>query len=197
MHDNRIETEKFICVIPRLRKTPYWEIFPDSSSYSLQEIEELTALNNQWKEADHAKLREVIITWVRQTKQKVVLCPEMIYEPELYDELLFNPLPHGVRTHVIKHGYWFADEAMSLYSRAKAMVSFECHSPVMSLVCKRPAFYLRQPQDTIKGQMFHDLGLSDWIFEIEQSSGNLIADRLLAVCEGYDQALEKNLQCHE
>ena len=191
MHDNGIEAEKFICVIPRLRRTPYWEIFPDTSSYSQNKIEEFTALNNQWKESDHAKLREVIITWVRQTKQKVVLCPEMIYETELFDELLFNPLPDDVKAHIVKHDYWFADEAMSLYSRAKAMVSFECHSPVMSLACGRPAFYLRQPQDTIKGQMFRDLGLSDWIFEIEQTTGQVITEELMSVCEDYNHALHK------
>ncbi len=190
MKDNGLEKDKFICVIPRLRISPYWKINP-SNSYSTKQIEEYTALNDQWKENDHAKMREAIIAWIRHTKQKVVLCSEMIYQPELYDELLFQPLPDEIKTYVVKHDYWFADEAMSLYSQAKAMISFECHSPIMSLICGRPAFYLRQPQDTVKGQMFRDIGLSNWVFEIEQSTGKQISDKLLTVYEEYDHALKQ------
>ncbi|MFW6104173.1 MAG: hypothetical protein ACOC59_03795 [Bacteroidota bacterium] len=51
---------------------------------------------------------------------------------------------------------------------AFAVLSFECHSPIMSCFNGTPAFYLRQPEDTIKGQMRYDIGLEDWVFEIEK-----------------------------
>ncbi len=49
------------------------------------------------------------------------------------------------------------DEAASLYRQARAVVSMECHSPIMACVNGRPAFYVRQPHDTWKGQMYRDL----------------------------------------
>jgi len=58
--------------------------------------------------------------------------------------------------------FWSADEANSVYARAVTIVSAECHSPIMALSQGTPAFYVRNPVDTVKGQMFRDLGLADW-----------------------------------
>ncbi len=41
-----------------------------------------------------------------------------------------------------------------------------------------PFFYLRQPEDTIKGQMYYDLGFDNWIFEIDKTTGKQLADAL-------------------
>jgi hypothetical protein len=176
-------------VIPRLRKTPYWK--QRRGSYSEEDIARFEALNDKWKEIDHAKARQAIVTWVRETGNKVVLCPEMTYEVDIIDELLYDPLPDDVKPQVVRHGYWLPDEAMSLYARMHTLLSFECHSPIMALRSNRPAFYLRQPEDTIKGQMYYDLALSDWVFEIEECSGDRITARLMEVYRAYDKAREK------
>ena len=52
-------------------------------------------------------------------------------------------------------------------------------------------FYLRQPEDTIKGQMYYDLGLADWVFEIEETEGKQIADTLMENWENYNKAERK------
>lgn len=180
---------KYICVIPRLRRTPYYLIRPES--YTEEQVKSIDELNNSKKEEDHSKLREVIIAWVRETGNRVLVCPEMTYQIDIMDELLINPLPDDVKPFVTKRGYWLPDEAASVYSHAFAVLSFECHSPILSLVNGTPAFYLRQPEDTIKGQMYYDLGLSDWVFEIEQVSGSDIAERLKQVISDYDTAKKK------
>jgi polysaccharide pyruvyl transferase WcaK-like protein len=177
LNGKSLEDKKFICVIPRLRKTPYYLQRPES--YSAQQIKEIDDLNNSRKETDHAKLREAMITWVRKTGNKVLVCPEMTYQVDIMDELLIDPLPDDVKPFVQKRGYWFPDEAASVYASAFAVLSFECHSPIIALRNRTPAFYLRQPEDTIKGQMYYDLGLNDWVFEIEQSQGNQIAEKLM------------------
>ncbi|MEX0882780.1 MAG: hypothetical protein WDZ72_04835, partial [Cyclobacteriaceae bacterium] len=64
----------------------------------------------------------------------------------------------------------------------------ECHSPILAAVKGTPAFYLRQPEDTIKGQMWYDIGLSDWVFEIEQTEGKDISNRLMEVYDDYPKA---------
>ena len=189
MKENGLEEGKFICVIPRLRVTPYWKI--KKTNHTEEQIREITELNDRWKEEDHAKARQAIIAWVRETGNKVVLCPEMSYQVDIIDELLYDPLPDDVKPFVVKHGYWLPDEAMSLYSRMHTLLSCECHSPIMSLRCRRPTFYLRQPQDTIKGQMYYDLGLADWVFEIEQSTGDQITARLMEVAADYEKARQK------
>jgi polysaccharide pyruvyl transferase WcaK-like protein len=115
----------------------------------------------------------------------------MTYQVDIMDELLINPLPDDVKPFVTKHGYWLPDETASVYSHAFAVLSFECHSPIISLVNGTPAFYLRQPEDTIKGQMYYDLGLSDWVFEIERVTGKDITERLRMIISEDDSTKER------
>ena len=191
LKDNQLVPQEFICAIPRLRKTPYYKIRPNNAGWDEEHIKQVNALNDSKKEIDHAKLREAMIAWVRKTGYKVLVCPEMTYEVDIMDELLIDPLPADVKPKVLKRGYWLPDEAASVYKRAHTVLSFECHSPIIADVNETPFFYLRQPEDTIKGQMYYDLGFDDWIFEIEQTTGKQIADRLLSVWEHYDAAKQK------
>lgn len=174
MKANSLKEKDYLCVIPRLRRTPY-------PHFPAEELAKINHLNDSCKEMDHAKLREVMTEWVRQTKKKVVVCAEMTYQVPLMDELLIDPLPADVKPYVTKHDYWWPDEAISFLSRAFALVSIECHSVIMSLASGTPAFYVRQPEDTVKGQMYYDLGFADYVFEIDKASGREIADTLLEI----------------
>jgi polysaccharide pyruvyl transferase WcaK-like protein len=191
LEEHDLEERKFICVVPRLRITPYYKFNPNNAGWSDEKIKQVNELNERKKESDHAKLREAMIAWVRETGNKVLVCPEMTYQLYIMDELLIDPLPEDVKPHVIKRGYWLPDEAASVYAMAHTVLSFECHSPIIAAVNNTPFFYLRQPEDTIKGQMYYDLGFSDWVFEIEQTDGKQIADRLREVRKNYNQAKTK------
>ncbi|AEI47301.1 hypothetical protein Runsl_0864 [Runella slithyformis DSM 19594] len=188
--ENKLEHRKFICVIPRLRVTPYYKFRENNAGYSDERIKEIETLNAKWKEIDHAKVREAMVAWVRKTGNKIVVCPEMTYQVDIIDELLVNPLPDDVKPFIVKHGYWLPDEAASLYAHAHTVLSYECHSPIIALTNGTPAFYLRQPEDTIKGQMYYDLGFKDWTFEIMDTTGKQITDRLMQVTENYKEALK-------
>lgn len=181
MRTHDLHPGKFICAVPRLRKTPYYKIY-EHFNWSQERIDEVNQLNESKKEEDHAKLREAMIEYVRQTGNKVVVCPEMTYQLEIMDELLIDPLPVDVKRNVVKKDtYWLPDEAGSLYRQTLAVLSFECHSPIIAAVNNTPCFYLRQPEDTIKGQMWYDIGLKDWVFEIEETSGQKIGEQLMKV----------------
>ena len=170
----------FICLVPRLRYTPYHKI--RKVEWTADEIRRREAANERHAENDHSKLREVAIAWVRKTGGKVLLCPEMLYQLEIIDPLLFDPLPQDVKAHVVRRKtYWLPDEASSVYTRAAAVVSCECHSPILAAVQGTPCIYVHQPEDGIKGRMWADLGLGDWFFEIEQTSGAALAARVLAM----------------
>ena len=163
------EEGKFICVLPRLRYTPYYQVknLPrDESDYALN------AINAKHAAQDQAPLRDLITLYVRETGHKVLLCPEMTCEIAVAREHLLDPLPVDVKPHVIwRDTFWLADEAASVYARATAIVSAECHSPIIALSQGTPAFYVRNPADTVKAQMFADIGMGDWIFESGHTTG--------------------------
>ena len=189
LETHQLKEKEFICVIPRLRYTPYHKI--KKVDWSAEKIQEVEETNEKYKEVDHAKMRVAMIEWVRKTGNKVLICPEMTYQVDIMDELLIDPLPEDVKSKVIKRDYWLPDEAASIYASAHSVISFECHSPIIAAANGTPMFYLRQPEDTIKGQMYYDLGLADWVFEIEETEGRQIADKLMDNWKNYNKAERK------
>lgn len=178
LKEHRLESGKFLCCIPRLRWTPYWEIRPESVKPNPQR----SAVNEAFADRDHAKLREAMIAWVTETGQRVFLVPEMTYAVTRLRPLLYDPLPETVKQHVaVLDRYWLTAEAASVYAQAAAVASFEMHSPIMAVAAGTPAVLLRQPTDTRKGQMWRDIGLNQWIFEIDDSTGKEIAARVVEI----------------
>jgi hypothetical protein len=175
-----LEPSKFICVIPRLRYTPYHKI--RKVEWTPEEIARRESVNGKAAEPDHAKLREAAIAYVRKTGGKVLFCPEMTYQLDIIDPLLYQPLPEDVKKNcVARKSYWLPDEAASVYARAAAVISAECHSPILAATRGTPCIYTHQPEDGIKGQMWNDVGLGDWYFQLATASGASIATRLLEI----------------
>jgi polysaccharide pyruvyl transferase WcaK-like protein len=175
LKEHKLEPGQFLCAVPRLRWTPYWEIRPES----VKPNPERSAVNEAFADRDHAKLRQGIIAWVTKLKRRVFLVPEMTYAVSRLRPLLFDPLPKEVKPSVaVLDRYWLTAEAASVYAQAAAVASFEMHSPIMAVANGTPAIHLRQPTDTRKGQMWRDVGLDRWLFEIDKSTGEEIAARL-------------------
>ncbi|WP_394993779.1 polysaccharide pyruvyl transferase family protein [Emticicia sp.] len=191
LKEHGLEDKKFICAVPRLRYTPYHKFNPNNNGWSAEKVRQVEETNEKYKEIDHAKLRDAMIAWVRETGNKVLVCPEMTYAVELMDELLINPLPEDVKPFIVKRGYWLPDEAASIYAKAHTVLSLECHSPIIAAANGTPCFYIRQPEDTIKGQMYYDLDFKDWVFEIDNTTGTQITNRLREVWKDYGKAKEK------
>jgi hypothetical protein len=106
----------------------------------------------------------------------------MTYQVPMGKEVLVDPLPADVKKNVIwRDSFWLPDEAASVYSKALAVVSVECHSPLIAYRNGTPAFYVRQPTDTCKGQMYRDFGAGEWLFEVEETDGEQLWSRLSAV----------------
>jgi hypothetical protein len=176
---HNLQDGKFLCVIPRLRYTPYYRI---RNTPRQGDDDAKDAINNRTTEQDHAKLREMIIAYVKNTGNKVLACAEMTYQVEMAKEVLVDPLPSEIKKNVVwRDTYWLPDEAASVYAKAQAVVSVECHSPLIALHNGTPAIYVRQPTDTCKGQMYRDFGSSDWFFEVEETTGQQLWSRLEAI----------------
>lgn len=166
---NGLEDKRFICVVPRLRYTPYYRV---DGRARVPDDDVKDAINARTAGQDHAKLRDLIAAYVRNTGHKVLAVPEMTYQIELARQQLVDPLPPEIRKNVVwRDTFWLPDEAASVYSKALAVVSIECHSPLIAYRSGTPAFYVRQPTDTCKGQMYRDLGAANWLFEIDGTSG--------------------------
>ena len=162
---NRLEEGRYLCCIPRLRKTPYWQIHHKPMTEADRESH---ALNEAKKEHDNKPLREAIIAVTRQTPLKVLLCPEDQSQMAIGKEMLFDKLPDDVRAKVVwRENYWLTDEALSTYVRSAGLFGLEMHSPIMCIGSGVPAIVCRFAEQTSKGFMWRDIGLGDWLFDMD------------------------------
>ena len=164
---NRLQTGKFMCCIPRARYTPGWTI--PEKNYKKDPIK--AARNEEMMEHDHAPLREAIIRVVRETELKVLLCPEDMTQMKIGKEMLFDPLPADVKPRVVwRSNYWLTDEALSVYRHSAGLFGNELHSAIMCIGNGIPALICRWAEQTSKGTMWRDIGLSDWLFDLDDEA---------------------------
>ncbi|HSU67972.1 MAG TPA: polysaccharide pyruvyl transferase family protein [Tepidisphaeraceae bacterium] len=163
---NGLEEGKFVCVIPRLRYTPYWKI---RNKAPTAEEQKKYARSLEMKEHDHAPLREAIIAIARQTDMKVLACPEDKSQMAIGKEMLVDPLPEDVKKRVVwRKNYWLTDEAVSTYVRSAGLFGLEMHSPIVCVGNGVPAIVCRFAEQTTKGFMWKDIGLGDWLFDMDE-----------------------------
>ncbi|QEG00343.1 Polysaccharide pyruvyl transferase [Stieleria maiorica] len=157
-----LEPDKFLCCIPRLRYTSYW-LIKDRPFDPVKH-----ARNEEMKEHDHAQLRAAIIEIARTTDLKVLLCPEDQTQMRVGKEVILDRLPDDVRDRVVwRPNYWLTGEAISVYVRSAGLFGNEMHSPIMCIGHGVPAIVCRWAEQTSKGYMWDDIGLGDWLFNLD------------------------------
>ena len=162
---NGLEEGKFLCCLSRLRYSPYWLI--PSKKRKLDP--ERHAYNDTMKEHDHAALRNAIIAVVRETPLRVLLCPEDMTQMAVGKEMFLDKLPADVKQRVVwRENFWLTDEALSTYVRSAGLFGSEMHSPIMAIGNGIPAIVCRFKEQTSKGFMWRDIGLGDWLFDLDQ-----------------------------
>ncbi|MCA9132996.1 MAG: polysaccharide pyruvyl transferase family protein [Planctomycetales bacterium] len=164
LRDNGLEDRKFLCCLSRFRYTPYWRIPGRSPTV----IAERHARNEEMKERDHAPILAAILAVVRQTEHKVLLCPEDMTQMQVGKEMLYDKLPADVKPRVVwRENFWLTDEALSVYVRSAGLFGIEMHSPIMAVGNGIPAIVCRFAEQTSKGFMWRDIGLDDWLFDLD------------------------------
>ncbi len=155
---------EFLCCLSRLRYTPYWLVKPGVKMDAQRH-----ARNEAMKEHDHRALREAVITVVRETKLKVLLCPEDMTQMSVGKEMFWDKLPADVRPRVAwRENFWLTDEALSTYVRSAGLFGSEMHSPIMAVGNGVPAIVCRFEEQTSKGIMWRDIGLGEWLFDLDR-----------------------------
>jgi len=158
---------RFLCCIPRLRYTPYWAIAEKKSRFDPVKH----ARNDALREHDHAPLREAITRVVREAGLKVLVCPEDRTQMALGRERIVERLSDDVRRNVVwRKNYWLPDEALSTYVRSAGLFGNEMHSPIMCVGNGVPAIVCRFAEQTSKGLMWRDIGLGDWLFDLDDEA---------------------------
>ncbi len=191
-HD--LEEGKFMCFLPNLRNAPYWKVKPN---YAFDGAKHRR--NEEMKDHDHAPLRDAIIAITRETSMKVLICPEDSTQMETGKELLFDPLPPDVKAKVVwRENFWLTDEAISTYTRSAGLVSNEMHSPIMAIGNGIPAIVCRFAEQTSKGFMWRDIGLGDWLFDLDKPDELArVATKALAIAKDPQAAKARAAKARE
>ena len=165
LKEHGLEPGKFLCAIPRQRYTPWWELPEKRAKFN----ERKNARNEEMREHDNAPIREAIIAVVRQTSMKVLVCPEDGTQVKLGKQIIMDKLPEDVREKVVwKDRYWLTDEAISTYKQSAGLFGLEMHSPIMCIGNGVPALVGRFEEQTSKGIMWKDIGLDEWLFDVDK-----------------------------
>ena len=181
LEEMNLRRDNFACFVPRLRYAPYARMRGEEHT---PESLRRDAINAATYKSDLAALVAAIATWVRRTKSPAVVVPEMSYAPAFAREQLFPLLPSDVAPHVrILDRFWSLAEASAAYSVSRAVISMECHSPIIATAHAVPTLYLRQPTETVKGRMYNDLGGSDMIIEVRPGAEKVAEEAVTSIID--------------
>jgi polysaccharide pyruvyl transferase WcaK-like protein len=181
---------KFVCCIPRLRYTPYWEIRGEPMT---AEQRRRQARNETMAEHDHAPLREAIRAVLRETDLKVLVCPEDKSQMAVGKRWIVDRLNSRERERVVwREQFWLTDEALSTYVRSAGLFGLEMHSPIMCIGNGVPAIVCRFEEQTSKGIMWRDIGLGDWLFDFDREEETTrLAPAVMAMLRNRADSLSK------
>ncbi|MHB1077841.1 MAG: polysaccharide pyruvyl transferase family protein [Prosthecobacter sp.] len=162
---NHLEEGKFLCCIPRLRNTPYWTLPEKHAAVD----EKKDARNKAMMDHDGKPLLDAIVSVIKNTDLKILLCPEDKTQMKIGKEMLYDKLPEDVKGRVVwRENYWLTNEAISTYRRSAGLFGHEMHSPIMCIGNGIPAIVCRWAEQTSKGYMWRDIGLNEWLFDLDK-----------------------------
>jgi polysaccharide pyruvyl transferase WcaK-like protein len=185
-----LEAGKFLCVVPKFRNTPYWLIHGKPMTDADRAKDKR---NQEMKESDFAKVRPAVVEVLRRTPHKVLLCPEDKSHIAIHKEMIHDRLPEDLKSRAVwKPDYWLTDEAVSVYGKSLGLLSMDMHSPILCVGNGIPAIHCRFKEQTTKGIMWSDIGLGDWLFDLDaESDGTRIAEATLAMLTDREGAGKK------
>jgi hypothetical protein len=130
---------------------------------------------------------------------KILLCPEDLTQMALGKEMLYDPLPADVKKKVVwRESFWLTDEALSTYIKSAGFFGLEQHSPIMCIGNGIPAFVGRFKEQSCKGFMWKDIGLSEWLFDSDSKFDmEQLVSTVLWMAKNPEKAKEKALNAKQ
>jgi hypothetical protein len=114
-------------------------------------------------------------------------------------EMFYDKLPDDVKPRVVwRDKFWLTDEALSTYLRSAGLFGSEMHSPIMAIGNGIPAIVCRFEEQTSKGFMWKDIGLGDWLFDLDREEDHeKIVPAVLAMAKDPAAARAKAAKARE
>ncbi len=166
MGHHGLEKGRFVCCLPRYRKTPFWEFCPERPIPP-----GATDYNRSMVKQDMMPLVEAACRLVREKHWKVLLSPETEPATRLCQNELFPMFPEDVKPQIaVPENFWEADLALGVYRQSRGLFGTEMHSQVMALGSGIPAMVCRTKEFGSKSQMWNDIGLGDWLFDFDSAA---------------------------
>jgi polysaccharide pyruvyl transferase WcaK-like protein len=139
-----------------------------------------------------ATMRDFVEGWTRETGLPILLCPEVDQEIEPMRRLVYDGLSPTARERTIwMDHFWTPDEALAVYGRARLVCSMEVHSIVLGLGAGTPVLHPQFWESGRKAWMLRDLGLEEWLLDIDTVDGRTITERALAIHRDYPASLAR------
>lgn len=139
-----------------------------------------------------AKLREVMIAWVERTGLKIVIVPEVEKEIAPGKRLLLDPLPEAIKPKVIHLDQWWnVEHATALFAHTHTVINVEPHCSIMALAMGTPTIHWFTWRHGNKAWMFRDIGLSEWLLDIDSEPASRAIATLMRIHDRYDLAQSK------
>lgn len=176
LKENGLEPGKFACAIPGQRATSYWIYFGGKRD------ERRETLNARHERSDNAIVCAAIVEAVRRHGLKVLLCAEHRGEMPLIERALLAQLPDDVKAACVPlRAFWSPDLALGVYRRSRCVFGIEMHSQVMAIGSGVPAVVMRHQGFGTKSDMWKDVGLGDWLMDIDEPGA---AERAVRIVGG-------------
>jgi len=172
MREQQLEPGKFLAFIARL---------------------DVNRFRADGREKVHAEqTRELIIRYVRATKDQVAIVPEVERLIKDTKAGVYDQLPADVKPLVkFRDTFWMPDEAQHVYANARSLVSAEMHSPILALAAGTPSIHPYFAQAGLKQWMYQDLGIGEWLFDQDQVPLDNIVGAMVAVHKDTPSARKK------
>jgi polysaccharide pyruvyl transferase WcaK-like protein len=141
------------------------------------------------EERHMAVVREFVEGWTATTGLPVLLCPEVAGEIEPMRARVYERLsPRARERSVCMDHFWTPEEALAVYARARLVCSMEVHSIVLGLAAGTPVIHPQFWESGRKAWMLRDLGLEDWLLDIDAVDGATVLERALLIHRDPDAA---------
>ena len=183
MKQHGLEQDNYMCLMQRLssKKTE----FNDPTGGAVSEAR---------KHEQMRKLKILIEQWIEQTGGKVLICHETRDTLDSVPEYLLKILDDKtLKNCVYMDSFWSSEQAYSIFKRARLVTSMEMHSIIMSINVGTPVIHNPFDECGRKKYMINDLGLGNWLIDIDSCSDNAMVDVAMDIHEHYAEA-KKYLQ---
>ncbi|MBI3207752.1 MAG: polysaccharide pyruvyl transferase family protein [Candidatus Solibacter usitatus] len=136
-----------------------------------------------------AKHRQVLANWIRETGLPVLVVAEDEREVEMGKRVLIDPQPEEIRRKMIlRETFWRPDEALSTYLQSRALFSMEPHSCIFAMANGIPSLHCHTWAFGRKAEMFVDLGLGEWVFNLADADAAGMSNALLSAHRDHEAA---------